>query len=37
VVVQDIKLLPILCIAVLPAWLLTIGRPELLIPSGHDG
>jgi H+/Cl- antiporter ClcA len=36
VVVQDIKLLPILCIAVLPAWLLTIGRPELLVPSEHD-
>lgn len=34
-VVLDIRLFPILCIAVLPAWLLTIGRPELLIRADH--
>lgn len=31
VVVMDIAVLPLLCVAALPAWLLVTGRPEMLI------
>ncbi|MEU6125597.1 ion channel protein [Streptomyces sp. NPDC047123] len=31
VVVMDLALLPVLCVAALPAWLLVTGRPEMLI------
>ncbi|MEU6824038.1 ion channel protein [Streptomyces atriruber] len=31
VVVMDMALLPVLCVAALPAWLLVTGRPEMLI------
>ncbi|MWA01552.1 ion channel protein [Actinomadura sp. LD22] len=33
-VVTDIKLLPLLCVVTLPAWLLATGRPEMLIKEG---
>jgi H+/Cl- antiporter ClcA len=33
IVVPDLQLLPILCIASLPAWLLVTGRPPMLIPK----
>ncbi|WP_051966669.1 ion channel protein [Kitasatospora mediocidica] len=31
VIVQDEKLLPLLCVAALPAWLIVTGRPQMLI------
>ncbi|MFD0551466.1 ion channel protein [Streptomyces rectiviolaceus] len=31
VVVMDLELLPVLCVAALPAWLLVTGRPDMLI------
>lgn len=33
VLTQDLRLLPVLCVASLPAWLLVTGRPEMLIPK----
>lgn len=33
VVVPDLKLLPVLCVVVLPAWLLVTGRPHMIIKS----
>jgi H+/Cl- antiporter ClcA len=33
-VTMDIKLFPILCIAILPVWLLMINKPEMVLP--HD-
>ncbi|MGR8011803.1 hypothetical protein [Streptomyces hypolithicus] len=35
-VVQDLEVLPVLCIAALPAWLLVTGRPEMLIRAPRD-
>ncbi|SDC59967.1 ion channel protein [Rhodococcus tukisamuensis] len=34
VVVSDVRILPVLCIVILPLWLLVANRPEMLIPSG---
>ncbi|MFD0570265.1 hypothetical protein ACFQ0T_14870 [Kitasatospora gansuensis] len=31
VIVPDLTLLPLLCVAALPAWLIVTGRPEMLI------
>ncbi|MGB8943435.1 MAG: ion channel protein, partial [Streptomyces sp.] len=36
VVVMDLSVLPVLCVAALPAWLLVTGRPEMLIEKGHS-
>ncbi|MFE0174727.1 ion channel protein [Streptomyces sp. NPDC059002] len=36
VVVMDMDLLPMLCVAALPAWLLVTGRPDMLIPEERD-
>ncbi|WP_371528122.1 ion channel protein [Streptomyces sp. NBC_01283] len=36
VVVMDLSVLPILCVAALPAWLLVTGRPEMLIEEGRS-
>lgn len=33
ILAPDVNLLPVLCVAALPAWLLTTGRPEMLIPK----
>ncbi|HEU5029096.1 MAG TPA: ion channel protein [Spirillospora sp.] len=33
-VVTDIKLLPLMCVVILPPWLLAMGRPEMLIKEG---
>jgi hypothetical protein len=35
--VGQIDVLPILCIAVLPAWLIATDRPPLLVKDGTDG
>ncbi|MEU5883303.1 ion channel protein [Spirillospora sp. NPDC047279] len=35
-IVGDAKLLPVLCVAILPAWLLATGRPEMLVGGGHE-
>ena len=40
VVIPDLKMFPLLCVALLPAWLALVGRPSLLIttPGGrHEG
>jgi H+/Cl- antiporter ClcA len=37
VVVPDLHLLPVLCIVVLPAWLLVTGRPQMLIQAHEHG
>lgn len=39
VVIMDLALLPLLCLAALPAWLLVTGRPEMLIEEteGNEG
>ncbi|WP_084557332.1 ion channel protein [Hamadaea tsunoensis] len=31
-IVQDMKLIPLLCITILPVWLLVTGKPEMIIP-----
>jgi H+/Cl- antiporter ClcA len=36
VVVPDIDLLPIVCIAVLPVWLMVTGRPAMLVEPGGE-
>ncbi|MEV6758809.1 ion channel protein [Streptomyces sp. NPDC051214] len=36
VVVMDLAVLPLLCVAALPAWLLVTGRPEMLIEEGGE-
>ncbi|MFG2498466.1 ion channel protein [Streptomyces sp. NPDC048441] len=36
VVVMDLELLPILCVAALPAWLLVTGRPDMLIEGERE-
>ncbi|MGW6027686.1 ion channel protein [Streptomyces sp. NPDC055214] len=36
VVVMDLAVLPVLCVAALPAWLLVTGRPEMLIEEGGE-
>jgi H+/Cl- antiporter ClcA len=33
-VVTDIKLLPLMCVVVLPPWLLAVGRPPMLVKEG---
>lgn len=35
--VADLALLPLLCVASLPAWLIVTGRPEMLIPEQDAG
>ncbi|WP_053618843.1 ion channel protein [Nocardiopsis sp. NRRL B-16309] len=35
-VVPDLGLLPVLCLAVLPVWLLVSGRPEMVVPAEPD-
>ncbi|MFF1693428.1 ion channel protein [Streptomyces sp. NPDC058257] len=35
VVVMDLELLPVLCVAALPAWLLVTGRPDMLIEENR--
>lgn len=35
VVVMDLAVLPVLCVAALPAWLLVTGRPEMLIEESE--
>ncbi|WP_367043828.1 ion channel protein [Streptomyces sp. Je 1-332] len=37
VVVMDLAVLPLLCVAALPAWLLVTGRPEMLIEKDDSG
>ncbi|MFI6092259.1 ion channel protein [Streptomyces sp. NPDC051218] len=37
VVVMDLAVLPLLCVAALPAWLLVTGRPEMLIAKDDSG
>ncbi|MGW7085158.1 ion channel protein [Streptomyces sp. NPDC054871] len=37
VVVMDLALLPVLCVAALPAWLLVTGRPEMLVEESASG
>ena len=40
--VGDISLLPVMCVIILPVWLLVTGRPEMLLaaepaaPARHD-
>ncbi|MGW5866178.1 ion channel protein [Streptomyces sp. NPDC055239] len=36
VVVMDLELLPVLCLAALPAWLLVTGRPDMLIKEEEE-
>ncbi|MER5257615.1 ion channel protein [Streptomyces sp. NPDC002855] len=36
VVVMDLSLIPVLCVAALPAWLLVTGRPEMLIKEAEE-
>ncbi|BFV57328.1 hypothetical protein KCMC57_up24320 [Kitasatospora sp. CMC57] len=31
VIVPDLELLPLLCVAALPAWLIVTGRPEMVV------
>ncbi|WP_433144916.1 ion channel protein [Actinomadura nitritigenes] len=33
-VVTDIKLLPLMCVVILPPWLLAVGRPPMLVKEG---
>jgi H+/Cl- antiporter ClcA len=37
VVVGDIALLPLLCLAIAPVWLAVRGMPEMLLPAADDG
>jgi H+/Cl- antiporter ClcA len=37
IVVPDLRLLPILCLVLLPAWLLVTGRPEMIIKAPGEG
>ncbi|MFI6294982.1 ion channel protein [Nonomuraea sp. NPDC050790] len=34
-VVTDLELIPVLCLALLPAWLLVTGRPQMIIEAKH--
>jgi hypothetical protein len=34
-VIGDLRLLPILCVVLLPVWLLVSGRPEMVIEPEH--
>ncbi|MEU7001493.1 ion channel protein [Nonomuraea sp. NPDC046570] len=35
-VVTDLDLLPVLCLALLPAWLIVTGRPQMVISDAHE-